>query len=950
MHPSVRSLVKARHRTSIPLTLPLLAAILALLASVSASAGLNRWTTHGPAGDRFDLGVDPTNPDHMALGGFASVYITHDGGQSWSRESRGLEQTEIFSVAFDPQNPSILYAGGYGVFRSTNDGESWQWRADGIHGIPMDVLVVDPIATTTIYVGSEGGLFRSTDSGCSWSPWSSGMTDPLGSPFILDLEIDPSDPSTFYAGLFGGSLFKSTDRGAHWSPMKSGIPYDTVRTITIDTSNPSRLFVAASQGGGDLGPLVSGFFESDNAAGSWHPVFPSLPAGTAWRISIDPGSPSTLYAALGGVGFLKSTDNGITWGTIDDGIDTAFSEGPLRLIVDPRTSTSLLAVEDGVFRSVDGGASWTDLTDSIVSSSMETILLDPSAPSTVYTGSERGLFRSLDAGGSWELISSPAEPESPELLGAAATNPTTLYATSFVSFGLYRSIDAGAHWQELFEDGSSTPFPHTVRVLVDPGDPGHIYAVSRYGIFESGDGGDSWSSPTPNPSSNGLSDMVVEWGNPDVFYGSDGYSVFRSPDSGQTWADISDGLSPAIVQKLAQDPADDSRLLAGTQLGVYVKSGDASWQPIGTGLPDTNITWLTADPAQPGRFYAACSAKDLSLSAMENGLFVTHDSGSTWARFGDGLEKSNGVEFVVTDPAGEFVHAASIGVYDYQISSPPPPLITGIAPQTGPPAGGTSVTISGVGFQMGAQVLVGGSAAGGVDVLSPTTIVATTPDGIPGGADIVVVNVDTQQTTVRGGYVYDFADVPPGSPFYDQIVRLASAGVTKGCGAGDFCPSGNVSRAQVAALLERAIHGPDFYYSPPSQIFTDVHACTSLAAEISQLWRDALTAGCGNGDFCPAGLVPRAQMALFIGRAIAPAATPPSAYSDGGTGRSYDCSVASPFTDVAANTDSCNAIGYIWARGIVDGFGNGTFGPNDALTRAPTAKFIANAFGLMLGP
>jgi photosystem II stability/assembly factor-like uncharacterized protein len=830
-----------------------------------------------------------------------------------------------------------------------DDGESWQWRADGIHGIPMDVLVVDPIASTTIYVGSEGGLFRSTDSGCSWSPWSSGMTDPLGLPFILDLEIDPSDPSTFYAGLFGGSLFKSTDRGAHWSPMKSGNPYDTVRTITIDPFDPNHLFVAASQGGGDSGPLVSGFFESSDAAGTWHPVFQNLPAGTAWRISIDPKSPSTLYAALRGVGFLKSTDNGITWGVIDDGIDTSFSAGPLRLIIDPRKSTSLLAVEDGVFRSVDGGASWTDLTDGTVSSGTQTVLLDPST-STIYTGTERGVFRSLGAGASWEFISSPPELVSPTLIAAAATSPTTLYATFSFSFGLYRSADAGVHWQELFEDGSSTPFPHTPRVLVDPGSPLHLYAASWGGIFESGDGGDTWSSPTPNPSNNGLNDLIVEWGNPNVFYATDGISVFRSPDAGQTWDDISEGLSPANPTKLVVDPADDSRILAGTQFGVYVKSGDSSWQPIGIGLPDSNVSWLAADPAHPGTFYAACFAKDLSLSAKENGVFVTHDSGSTWNRFGAGMDKTSGVGFVVTDPAGEFVYAASIGVYDYQISSAAAPLVTGITPLTGPVGGGTSVTITGTGFATGAQVLIGGSAAGGVEVLSPTEIVLTTPHGGAGSADVTVVNEDTLQTTVRGGYVYDFADVPPGALFHDAIVRLASAGVTNGCGGGDFCPSGNVSRAQVAALLERAIRGPDYYYPPPSQIFTDVHACTSLAAEISQLWRDALTVGCGNGDFCPSGLVTRAQMALFVGRAIAPGATPPPSYSDGGTGRSYDCSAASPFTDVPANTANCNAIGYIWAKGIVDGFGDGTFHPNGRLTRAPAAKFIANAFGLTLGP
>jgi hypothetical protein len=211
----------------------------------------------------------------------------------------------------------------------------------------------------------------------------------------------------------------------------------------------------------------------------------------------------------------------------------------------------------------------------------------------------------------------------------------------------------------------------------------------------------------------------------------------------------------------------------------------------------------------------------------------------------------------------------------------------------------------------------------------------------------------------------DFADVGLGNLFHDQIDALSKFGVTLGCGGGQFCPDATLTRGQMAALIARAHDGSDDSIPHAGEAdfgqydcdqggvshFADVAPTDLFCRHIHRIAALGITLGCDHTpDFCPSGLVTREQIALFIGRALAPSATPPAAYSDGGTGRSYDCSVASPFSDVPSNTASCNAIGYIWAKGIVDGFGNGTFGPQLVLTRAPAAKFLANAFGLKLGP
>lgn len=312
-------------------------------------------------------------------------------------------------------------------------------------------------------------------------------------------------------------------------------------------------------------------------------------------------------------------------------------------------------------------------------------------------------------------------------------------------------------------------------------------------------------------------------------------------------------------------------------------------------------------------------------------------------------------DVVVTDACGSATSDAST----VTVQEPPAdPVIA--APLTVAP--NTSGLIASVPFHAGDTyfwtpffaTIDGGQGTSQISFTSPGpglqihfTVVETTAGGCESGVGAAAIQVD-------------FLDVPPSNEFHDFIDALALHGVTFGCGNGNYCPDQTLPRDQMAAFIARAAVGTppatgtigSFSYdcdNGPSY-FADVPVGSIFCAAIHYLASQSITIGCDpTPDFCPSDLVTREQMALFIGRALAPGATPPSSYSDGGTGRSYDCSIAAPFTDVAANTESCNAIGYIWAKGIVDGFGDGTFHPLDVLTRAPAAKFIANAFGLTLG-
>jgi hypothetical protein len=121
------------------------------------------------------------------------------------------------------------------------------------------------------------------------------------------------------------------------------------------------------------------------------------------------------------------------------------------------------------------------------------------------------------------------------------------------------------------------------------------------------------------------------------------------------------------------------------------------------------------------------------------------------------------------------------------------------------------------------------------------------------------------------GVFADVACLPTPAFAADWIEQLAAEGITGGCGGGNFCPDAPVTRAQVAVFLLKGEHGSA--YAPPActGAFADV-ACLptpAFAADwIEQLAAEGITAGCGNGNFCPGGLNTRGQMAVFLTKAF----------------------------------------------------------------------------------
>jgi streptogramin lyase len=260
--------------------------------------------------------------------------------------------------------------------------------------------------------------------------------------------------------------------------------------------------------------------------------------------------------------------------------------------------------------------------------------------------------------------------------------------------------------------------------------------------------------------------------------------------------------------------------------------------------------------------------------------------------------------------------------------------ISNLSPGSGPADGGTAVSVTGAGIPADATVIVGGKAATGVDV-SGSQVGFAVPALPPGTLNDVVVTdpSDGHFGRIPRGWLADFTDVPQAYPFHAYVESLVRAGVTAGCGGGDYCPSDPVRRDQMAVFLLKALHGSS--YAPPAcaGIFPDVPCPSPFADWIEELYGEGITGGCGGGDYCPSNPVRRDQMAAFLLKA------------------EHGSSYAPPtctgiFTDVLCPSQFADWIEQLANEHITVGCTPTTYCPADPNTRGQMAVFLTKTFNL----
>ena len=207
--------------------------------------------------------------------------------------------------------------------------------------------------------------------------------------------------------------------------------------------------------------------------------------------------------------------------------------------------------------------------------------------------------------------------------------------------------------------------------------------------------------------------------------------------------------------------------------------------------------------------------------------------------------------------------------------------------------------------------------------------------GDAGSYDVVVTDSCGSAPSNAETLFVEFDDVAASSPFHNDIITVATAGITGGCGGGNYCPTAPVKRDQMAAFLLKSEHGSNYVPPPCSGVFADV-PCPSLFADwVEQLAVEGITGGCGGVNFCPDDSVTRAQMAVFLLKTSQGSSyTPPAA-----TGI---------FADVPAGSFAADFIEDLYNRGITGGCSVSPllYCPGSSVLRQQMATFLVRTFGL----
>ena len=371
--------------------------------------------------------------------------------------------------------------------------------------------------------------------------------------------------------------------------------------------------------------------------------------------------------------------------------------------------------------------------------------------------------------------------------------------------------------------------------------------------------------------------------------------------------------------------------------------GDTGWN----GLQNYPIV-TSATPLAPGSgthilgvLHSAPSTA-YTLDFYENAPCLAHPhdyyQGQTYLGAADVVTDGTGVVAIdvtlaPTIEAGDVVVATATDP-NGNTSELTPRIVFSIDPISGPPAGGTAVTIHGTDFEDGATLTIGGQAASSVVIADDRTITATSPALGPGTAsDITVQDPSGISGTLIKGFLVNFLDVPPAQQFYSYVTTLVQNGITVGVGGGNYGVVQPTLRQQMAVFILKSKHGLCYTPPPCTGIFADVPCSSNFAPWIEAMANEGITGGCGGGNYCPTNPVRRDQMAVFLLKGEhGPTYVPPPC---GGIFGDVTC--PSPFADW---------IEQLSAEQITGGCGGGNYCPSSANTRGQMAVFLVKTFGL----
>ncbi len=554
-----------------------------------SSDGGARWsrlggisTGHYIAGIVAEPATGGTNVGKAVYG--EGFFLSGDGGRTWKSAGRGLHSRSLSCLAAASDSPEILFVGtgDTGLYVSRDGGHSWNSTGRSSVGDRIACVTVSRDGST-VYAGTlDNGLFVSHDSGVTWAE----ITLLSGSqPAVTGADIDPADDMRIAVCVTGGGVDVSADGGKTWSPSRTGsLPSDcaTVQFIPGD-------------GAGLVTGTQSGTLHFSHDGMEWRVVHGLPDGGRVFQLTrIGDG-----VVAATSHGVFSSAD-GKTWQESSTGISNLTLAGLAISSADP--ARMFAATDDGVYRSMDAGLSWS--RSSASASIMSVLVL--SDGDTVLAGTAKGaVLRSTDGGTTWNSVTRGIPGMRVGILAAPPGKPRTVYAGTDDGFAV--SEDGGQTWEprniglaQVVSAGSPASRTEVAALLPDAGHPGTVFlSLLGRGLYVSSDEGLRWKPVQPGPPTPWIDSLAQDVSAGRIYAGTDTNGVTVSSDEGVTWSPSGKGLStPFAVSGPVNTVAvaADGTVYAGTVSRGVARSDDGgvSWQRLNGGLPDINIRRIVA--------------------------------------------------------------------------------------------------------------------------------------------------------------------------------------------------------------------------------------------------------------------------------------------------------------------------------------------------------------------
>jgi uncharacterized repeat protein (TIGR02543 family) len=422
-------------------------------------------------------------------------------------------------------------------------------------------------------------------------------------------------------------LVKAADANA-WKqlPMYDG----GVSILAVDPVHSSTLYATTAEG----------LFRSKDSGATWAAIngkFSSEPSTTGnvsnfsnmTCFAISQESPSTMFAGTN-EGLFRTVDGGTTWTAC--GIIPAQTEQPsvTSVAIDPLTPTTLYVSTDGngVFRSVNNGGSWKDINSELTRNQIcWQIAVDPKTPTTVYAITQSYVCRSMNSGATWKAVGKDFTLASASYVAIDPLTPTTMYVIGYVNrftkHVILRSVDGGATWKALSLDLTGLDY---LTLAMSPENPSRLYVRANSHIFLSTNKGDTWKAIEAGLTNKTPNSLVVDPRLSTTLYAGTNSGLFRSTNSGATWKKVNFPVALTggkSVGEMIVDLKTPSIMYQNCVNGVlYSHDSGMTWHTASSTSTIGSVNHIAIDPKTPTILYA-CTAKE---------VFRSNDSGSTWTK------------------------------------------------------------------------------------------------------------------------------------------------------------------------------------------------------------------------------------------------------------------------------------------------------------------------------